>query len=186
MFEQLRRSLNELLERATKPEDRRLIVVRMKATLVQAKLGLDDLRDALVKTQRKLDAERGELLTVRRRKEMALAIKDAETVAVAERYEKQHEQLVAVLEEKIAVQTREVAIGEHEVEEMKAEIRKAQMGAPASARAPLDDPLDDPLEDHTETNAREELDALARARARSDRDADADKRLEELKRRMGK
>ena len=30
MFEQLRRSLNDLLERATKPEDRREVVSRMK------------------------------------------------------------------------------------------------------------------------------------------------------------
>jgi hypothetical protein len=32
----------------------------------------------------------------------------------------------------------------------------------------------------------EELDAMGRARARSDRDADAERRLAELKRRMGK
>ena len=155
----------------------------MKSTLVQAKLGLDDLRDALAKSERKLEAERRELLTVRRRKDMALAIKDIETVSLAERFEKQHEQLVAVLEEKIAVQTREVEIGEREVEEMKAEIRKAQAGGPASSASV---PLDDPLDDLTETKAREELDGMARQQARTERDADADRRLEELKRRMGK
>ena len=51
MFEQLRRSLNELLERATKPEDRRAVLTRMKGTLVQVQLGVNDLRDGLQLTQ---------------------------------------------------------------------------------------------------------------------------------------
>ena len=38
VFEQLRRSFEDLLNRATKPEDRREIVSRMKDTLVQARL----------------------------------------------------------------------------------------------------------------------------------------------------
>jgi len=186
VFEQLRRSLNDLLERATKPEDRRIVVVRMKTTLVQAKLGLDDLRDALAQSRRKLEVERRELDTVRRRKELAVGISDTETVTVAERFERQHVERISMLEEKIAIQTREVELGEREVEEMKAEIRTAMAGAPSSAAAPLDDPLDDPLLDPTGARARDEIDALARERARADRDADASRRLEELKRKMGK
>lgn len=182
MFEQLRRSFEDLLNRATKPEDRREIVSRMKDTLVQARLGLDDLRDGLVKTQRKLEAERRELLTVKRRKELALAIDDKETVTVAVRFERQHEERVAVLAEKIVVQTREVEIAEREVEEMKAEIRRA-MAAPASAAS---FPPEDPLVDPQEARARDELDALSRERARAARDDDAARRLEELKRKMGK
>lgn len=182
MFEQLRRSLNDLLDRATKPEDRREIVARMKSTLVQARMGLDDLRDGLRKSQRKLEAERQELQTVRRRKELALAIQDAETVSIAERFERQHGQLATVLEEKIAAQTREVELAEREVHEMKAEIRRAS-AAPSAAGTP---PLEDPLVDPAEARAHEELDALTRERARADRDADAARRLEELKRRMGK
>lgn len=182
MFEQLRRSFEDLLNRATKPEDRRAIVSRMKDTLVQARVGLDDLRDGLAKTQRKLEAERRELLTVKRRKELAVGINDKETVTVAERFEKQHEERIAVLEEKIAVMSREVQLAEREVEEMKAEIRRA-MSAPASAAS---FPPDDPLVDPQEARARDELDAMARDRARASRDEDADRRLEELKRKMGK
>lgn len=182
MFEQLRRSLNDLLERATKPEDRRVAVMRMKTTLIQAKLGLDDLRDALAVSRRKLELERRELETVRRRKELALGIQDTETVSVAERFEQQHGQRALILEEKILVQARELELAEREVDEMKAEIRKAMTGAPASAgTASLEDPLEDPVE----TKARDELDALVRDRARADRDADATRRLEELKRKMG-
>lgn len=182
MFEQIRRSFSELLDRATKPEDRREIVARMKDTLVQARMGLDDLRDALQKTQRKLEMERKELATVRRRKELAAGISDAETVTLAERFEKQHEQLVAVLEEKVAVQTREVAIAEAEVDEMKAEIRKA-MAAPASGPTM---PLEDPLADREAQRARDEMDAMARERDRAARDDDAARRLDELKKRMGR
>ena len=187
MFEQIRQSLNELLERATKPEDRRDIVARMKGTLVQARMGLDELRDALKLTQRKLDAERRELETVRRRKELALKVQDAETVTVAERFEKTHDERVRLLEEKLTVQTREVELAEREVESMKADIRAAMIGGPPPpAGSPLDDPENDPTGEASANKTREEIDALARARARADRSADADRMLEELKRKMGK
>lgn len=186
VFEQLRRSLNELLERAVKPEDRRLVVMRMKGTLVQARLGLDDVRDALAQSRRKLDSERRELETVRRRKELALRVQDTETVAIAERFERQHDERARVLEDKILVQTREVELAEREVEEMKAEIRVALAGGASPGGAPLEDSLDDdPLEDAANARARDELNALARERTRADRDADATRRLEELKRKMG-
>ena len=55
-----------------------------------------------------------------------------------------------------------------------------------SIQDPLDEPLADPLGDTEGTKVREEIDSLARERARTDRAADADRRLEELKRRMGK
>jgi hypothetical protein len=186
VFEQLRRSLNDLLERATKPEDRREVVSRMKGTLVQARLGLDDLRDALTQSQRKLERERRELETVLRRKELAVKVNDAETVTVAERFERQHTERVRVLEDKVVVQTREVELAEREVEEMKVEIRNAMAGVtPPPRGSPLEDPDDDPLGDTQGTKAREEIDSLARERARADRDADATRRLEELKRKMG-
>ena len=187
MFEQLRRSLNDLLERATKPEDRREVVSRMKGTLVQARLGLDDLRDALGVSRRKLEKERQELETVRRRKELALKRQDTETVTIAERFERQHDERVRVLEDKITVQTREVELAEREVEEMKVEIRNAMAGVtPPPSGSPLEDPAADPLFDDAGRQTREDIDALSRDRARADRDADAARRLEELKRKMGK
>lgn len=173
-----------MLRRATKPEDRRAVVSRMKSTLVQAKLGVDDLRVSLEQSQRKLTLERKELETVRRRKELATAIADAETVAVAERFERHHQERVDVLEQKLAVQTRELDLAERELGEMKAELRNAMSGVSAGGGG--DGALDDPLEDVEGARAREEIDALARERARTDRDAEAARRLEELKRRMGR
>ena len=185
MFEQLRRSLSDLLERATKPEDRRAIVSRMKDTLVQARLGVDDLRDGLAQSTRKLEIERRELATVRRRKELAVGINDAETVGLAERFERQHEERVRVLEEKVIVQTHELELAERETEEMKAELRQAMTGIPPKPGSVRED-LEDPLVDKEAVRAREELDSLARERVKADREADAARRLEELKRRMGK
>jgi hypothetical protein len=192
VFEQLRQSLNELLERATKPEDRRTIVVRMKNTLVQATMGMDDLRNALVLSRRKLEHEQKELQTVRRRKELAVAIKDTDTVTVAERFERQHQERLTLLEGKVAVQEREVELAERELEEMKAELRKAMTGVPpttgsheAAARDEVDEMLD-ATGGAEATRAREEIDSMARERARAERSADADRRLEELKKRMGR
>ncbi len=158
----------------------------MKSTLVQATMGVDDLRNALSFSRRKLEVEQRELATVRRRKELAVGIKDAETVTVAERFERQHEEKLRVLEEKIDVQTRELDMAEREIQEMKMEIRKAMAGAGVSGSVSDAGPEEDPLADPADTRAREELDALARAHARADRAADADRRLEELKRKMGK
>ena len=47
VFDSFRRSFDDLLARATKPEDRRLVASRMKDTLVQARMGLDEMRDGL-------------------------------------------------------------------------------------------------------------------------------------------
>ena len=159
---------------------------RMKDTLVQAKMGVDDLRDALAASRRKLESEQRELATVRRRKELATGIQDAETMAVAERFERQHAEHAAVLTEKIVVQTRELELAERELDAMRAELRTAMAGAPGTP-GPLDPASEiDPLEDESAAGVRAELDALARERARADRSAEADRRLEELKKSMGK
>ncbi len=190
MFESFRKSLNELLDRATPPEERRALASRMRDTLVQAKIGLGDLRDTLELSRKRLAAEQRELETTRRRKALAERIDDAQTVQLATKYEAVHAERVAVLQRKIEVQERELMLAEHDVEEMTSELRMAMSGSqPATARAPSsgaspsadgDQVLDE------SAPAREELDALARARARSEREADADRRLDELKRRMGK
>lgn len=160
-----------------------MVMVRMKSTLVQARLGVDDLREGLEQTRRKLEVERRELDTVRRRKSLAQGINDAETVGIAERFEAQHEEKLRILTEKVAVQEREVALAERELDEMKAELRKAMASGPTVGMSAS---LDDPLAEEDGTKVSDEIDALARERARTDRAADAERRLEELKRKMGK
>lgn len=188
MFENLRKSLEDLLANATKPEERRAIASRMRDTLVQAKVGLGELQEALERDRQRLKVEQMQLETVRRRGKLAADIGDDETVAIAGKFEHVHAEKVALLEQKIAVQERELALAEREVEEMTAELRTVAIGAvpPATAtpEAKAAEAIDRELDGGRA--AAEEIDSLARARARADRDSDAARRLEELKRRMGK
>lgn len=187
MFESFRQSLNDLLDRATPPEERRAVLTRMKQTLVQAKMGLDDLRGGLAATRQRLDVETRELETMRRRKAAAAAINDAETVALSEKYETLHAERTEVLRKKLEAQEAELGMVEREVGEMTTELKQAMLGAGTSsssiadeARAEADAVIDDGKD------VAEELDALSRAGRRSARESEAEQKLAELKRRMGK
>ena len=166
----------------------------MKQTLVTARMGLDDLRAGVGTTRKRLEVERRELETMRRRKGLAAGISDAETVVLAEKYESHHAERVAVYARKLEAQEEELAIAERDIAEMSAELKGAMLGTvpPGStsgstsgadhraAAAAADEAAGDT------TRVAEELDALGRAHARTQRDADAERRLAELKRRMGK
>ena len=193
MFESLRKSLNDLLARATPPEERREVVSRMRDTLVQAKMGLQDLRDGLAKSRQRLEAERREVETVQRRKRLAQQIGDAETVRIAEEYEVLHAEKLSVLTRKLEAQESELTLAEREVAQMMAELRAAASGVgplPGRGGASVNDALNE-LESELGSAAtgeplRQEIDGMSRSRAREEREADAARRLEELKRRMGK
>jgi hypothetical protein len=198
MFERLRQSLNDLRAAGgARPEERRRVASQMKESLVLARVALDDLRKGADQTRARLAKERGELETVLRRKTLAVGINDAQTVQVAERFERQHAERVEVLERKLAAQESELALAEREVQEMTAELRAAISGAPmpggsvgtgAAAGATVDD---DPLADiapdaDARDPLREEISSLDRQQRRAANDARADALLAELKRRMGK
>jgi len=187
MFESLRQSLRDLIESATPPEERRAVFARMKDTLVQYRVGIEDMRSAAELTRKRLAHERRELETIRRRKGLAAGIEDAETVRIAEQYETQHAERVAVLERKLEAQQDEVALAEREVQAMTAELKAAiagagSLGTPGVASAASAAAAEDPLRD----DLRADLDGLARAQRRASADSDAEARLEALKRRMGK
>lgn len=195
MFESLRKSLDDLLSRSTPPEERRQIVSRMRDTIVQAKVGLQDLRDGLEKSRHRLEAERRELDTVQRRKRLAEQINDIETVRLATQYEQLHSERVQVLTRKLEAQESELALAERDVVQMMTELRNAASGiAPAGDRggsaagvnAAMDE-IESELGGGAQSSGlRDEIEGLTRDRARADREADAARRLEELKRRMGK
>lgn len=192
VFDSIRKSLNDLLARNTRPEERGEIVARMRDTLVRAKMGLDDLRAGISASRQRLDAEQRELATVQRRKRLAEQINDAETVRLADQYEVLHAEKVAVLTRKLEAQEGELAIAEREVAEMMVELKQSAKGIPgaaeSSARAARDAEADLEAELGETSGAplRDEIDSLARSRVREQRDADAARKLDELKRRMGK
>jgi hypothetical protein len=189
MFDSFRQSLSDFMDRATPPEERRAVLARMKQTLVQARMGLDDLRGGVAQTRQRLEAERRELATMTRRKGLAAGINDAETQALAEKYEQHHRERAEVLERKLSAQEAELGIAERDVAEMTAELKQAVAGVggpggsippEGAASAEADTMVDGGKQ------VADEIDALGRAAARSAREAEAERQLAELKRRMGK
>jgi hypothetical protein len=195
VFDRFRQSLEDLLNGATPPEERRTIVSRMRETLVRAKAGVHELRDGVQASRARVAAEETELETVRRRKTLAEGIQDRDTVEIAARYEQMHMERVAIVRQKLAAQEAELALAAREVETMSEMLKTAVAGGGgahagvAGDGAPGAASLGSAFDDDATPGAasmRDELSAMARARARADRDADAERKLEELKRRMGK
>jgi hypothetical protein len=153
----------------------------MREALVDAKVGLSQSRAARDATSAQLERERTELATVQRRGQLAAGINDAETVRLAADFERKHTERVSVLERKLAALEQEVALMERETADMTAQLKQLAGGGgapPQSAEEP------DPLASDTPDIS--EFDTLRRTADRSERDADAERRLAELKRRMGK
>jgi hypothetical protein len=185
VFDDIRQAFRELLHGNVPPEGRRELIAVMKDTLVQAKLAMDDLRDGVEITRKRVERERSELETVRRRKGLAQNVGDAETVAVAERFESQQSQRLAVLEQKLSAQEGELALVEHDVTEMKEQLKAAMAGVGSGMRAGTVDAEVDPL-DEGRTGVEQQLNDLKRAERRAAANADADAALAELKKRMGR
>jgi len=167
------------------PEGRRELIGVMKDTLVRARLAMDDLRDGVEATRKRVERERMELATIRRRKGLAQGVGDTETVTVAERFEAQHVERLGVLERKLEVQESELALVEREVSEMKEQLKAALAGVGSGMRAGTVDAAADPLDDGR-AGLEQQLNEMKRAQHRANANADADAALEELKKRMGR
>lgn len=189
MFENFRQALNALLSRGTPPEERRALLGHMRETLVRAKAGVEDLRENVEQARARLAAERRELDTVRRRKRMAADVNDTQTVSVAGRFEIHHAERVLVLEQKVAIQERELALAEGEVLEMTQAFKAAAAGAGppgAGGGASIDEAAVREVDETLAGPQAADFDSLGRSQAREERNAEAERRLAELKRRMGK
>lgn len=184
MFESLKQTISDLLGGRIAPADRRAVITEMKRALALAKLGVEDLAESAEVTRLRLTEERSQLATATRRRTLAEGINDAETAALAAKYEAQHSERIAVLERKLDVQEAEHGLAEREYDEMLTQLKQASLGVGSGMSAenrPLTDadlglPDDAPL--------RSELDALGRAARRQERDVQADAALEALKKKM--
>lgn len=184
MFEDIKDAFRDLLSGRVAPEHRRALLHAMKDSLVHARLALDDLRDGVATTRRRLQHEQGELATVERRRSLAEGIHDDETVLIASRFVAQHTARIAALEKKLEGEEAELAIVEHEVAEMGEQLKSANAGVGGGMRGASAPPASDGVADHGALE--QEIDAVGRAQRRASMDADADARLAELKRKMGK
>lgn len=144
----------------------------MREAVIEAKIGVQAMREALARTEAEAARERRHLADAERRGRLAENIDDGETAAIARRFASRHTERLAVLERKLAVQADELALAERELQEMTAQLKRGDPGAappPASGAARE-------LEDELLTS---ELD-------RMERQIDVDARLDELKKRMGR
>lgn len=188
MFENLRRKLEAAMAAATKAEDPRAVVGRMREALIEMRAAIGPMRDALDTAERQLAVSRAELETAQRRRALAADINDAETVSVADRYAAKLMERLGVLEQKAAAQRAELALAEQELAEMNGQFEQAvkQRGGAAadqSAQAAWQS-LGQAGMDRPGTDTDDDL-----LRGRMDRaalEAEAAARLDELKRRMGK
>jgi chromosome segregation ATPase len=168
VFEDLRQALRDLLSGGVPPNERHATIAHMRDTLVQARVGLDDLRRSCDTTRLRLAEERQELATAERRRTLAEQIQDAETAELAQRYAARHAERVAVLERKLESQEAEIGLVDAELTEMTAQLKQAIAGVGSGLRSTADA---DPLGESADEALRAQLDGL---------------RLAELKRRMGK
>lgn len=168
MFESLRARLDRFLAERTPAADPREHQQALHGALLDAKVGLGVMRDALGKAERDLEGERQQLADAERRGGLATRIGDQETAEVAARFATRHGERVALLERKVAVQRDELAMAEREYESMRAEFQQARGSVDA---VPASEP------DVEDAALRHQLDRAARESA-------AEAQLAHLKRKV--
>jgi hypothetical protein len=134
VFDGLKARLDQLL-RERERTDPQAYAARLREALLEAKVGVGTMREALAGSERELVSERRQLEDAERRGRLAAAVPDAETVAIAERFAVRHRERAAVLERRIAVQREELVLAEREVVEMTTLARAAGSGTPSDSIA---------------------------------------------------
>lgn len=181
MFERLRDAINAALDAATQPSDGRDAVSGMRDAIIEARAGVEGMREGLAQTEQKLAKERASLEDAERRGKMAAKIDDQETVDVAREFVEKHSDRVAVLEKKVEAQRAEIALVERELEGMKAQLKKVA-GSRSVDTAWRE--IESAGGTRPETDVNDEL--LKNQFDRAAREAKADAQLEALKKRMGR
>jgi hypothetical protein len=180
VFDGLKARLDQLLrERA--PTDPQAYAARLREALLEAKVGIGTMREALAGSERELASERQQLEDAERRGRLAAAVPDPETVAVAERFVARHRERAAVVERRIVVQREELALAEREVAEMMAETRSAGSASPSASIAAAWRDLQSAGAERPDEQERQQVDA-----DRQRREQAIEAQLAYLKRKLGK
>jgi hypothetical protein len=154
----------------------------MREAVVDAKVAVQEVQEAVARTERELSAERQRLADAERRGRLAGEIQDQETVAVAERFTAKHRERLGVLERKLAAQREELALAQRELDDMNAQLKAAASAQPSTEKAWRD--LQEaggarPGMDLEDELLKSDIDRAAREDA-------AARQLEELKKKMRK
>jgi hypothetical protein len=169
----LRDAFRAALDAASTP-DLRSLARQMREAVVDAKVAVAEVREAVVRTERELTLERQRLADAERRGRLAGEIQDAETVAVADRFAAKHRERLGVLERKLVNQKEEMALAQRELDDMQAQLKTAERDRPAMEARDVEPGLD--LQDEL---LKSDMD-------RASREAAAARQLEELKKKMRK
>ncbi len=181
LFERLRDAFRAALDAATPPGDLRDLARQMREAVIEAKVAVQEMREALGRTEGELALERQRLADAERRGRLAAEIQDQETVTVAERFAVKHRERVGVLERKLAAQREEVALAERELGEMQGQLKSATQGR---AAAEGDRSTDRAWREVGVHGLQDDL--LKADLDRAAREATADQQLEALKKKMRK
>lgn len=150
----------------------------LREALVEFKVALDQLCEALAATERELDIARRNLADYQRRGELAAGIEDHETVRIAEEYATKARERVDLLERKVLVQRDEVHIAEREYQLTRERYQRAARGLPLDTETAAPADPSDPASPPPSTD-----DPLLDLRAR---EAAVEAQLEMLKKKLGR
>jgi hypothetical protein len=214
MFDNLRDAFREAvsnfkdeLGRDEVPEAVDSLLKGMQIEVTDSQTHVKSLEAQIKRALQLAEMEKKEGATCRRREEMAMEIKDEETARVAREFAEKHEQKRSIQEQKALALKKELDVRRAEVAEMLEKLKEAQKQRDAlaatagrtSARNSLSEAddlfseLDRIAEKMSDGQQRQEAyqDLLEEFGAEDIRPeeppvADVDRRLEELKRKMGK
>ncbi len=148
----------------------------MREAVVDAKVAVAEVQEAVTRTGRELALERQRLADAERRGRLAGEIQDQETVAVADRFATKHRERIGVLERKLAAQREELALAQRELDDMQSQLKSADRDRPAMEA--------DGTHPGGGLDLQDEL--LKSDMDRAAREAAAARQLEELKKKMRK
>jgi len=180
VLEGLKARLDQLLREGSRT-DPRAYAAGLKEAVLEARLGVRTMQEALVATETELAAERRQLEEAERRGKLAAMVPDAETVRIAERYADRHRERLVILERKLAVQREELALAERELVEMTAEAKRAVANHPSETISAAWRDLESAGATRPDEHDRMQADA-----ERQRRDSAIEAQLAYLKRKLGK
>jgi len=156
----------------------------MREAVVDAKVAVAEIQEAVVRTEREIALERQRLADAERRGRLAGEIQDAETVAVAGRFAAKHRERLGVLERKLANQREELGLAQRELDDMQAQLKTAERDRPAMEARRSAQEAGDGGAGGAGVDLQDEL--LKSEMDRAAREAAAARQLEELKKKMRK
>jgi hypothetical protein len=154
----------------------------MREAVVDAKVAVAEVQEAIARTEREVSSERQRLADAERRGRLAGEIQDQETVAIAERFAAKHRERLGVLERKLAAQREELGLAQRELDDMQGQLKAAAAAQPSAERAWRD--IEEAGGAREGTDLQDEL--LKSDMDRAAREAAAARQLEELKKKMRK